>query len=156
MKRGRLERRTELARGAPPQRRRRKRDPKEAAKRAAWIKELWRRADRDEYGLARCAVTGETELDAAERLEGHHVIEKEHIRQKFPNGHGGRSLVDLVWDPRNGMLVLVSVHQRHTKRYKTIPIGAVPADAFEFARELGLEWYLAGRYDHEEDDDHAA
>lgn len=138
--------RDSLPRRAFLRRRRKRAGVHEQILRTNWIYELAVRATPPGEELPRCEVTGETELEAAERLEGHHIIEKEHLRQHFPSGHNGRTLTELVWDPRNGLLVRHTIHRRHTSRHEPIPQSALPEEAREFARELGLEWYLAGRY----------
>lgn len=74
-----------------------------------------------------------------ELIDPHHVITQQHLRE--------RGLHDLVWgDPRNGMPVPRSIHANHTAASERIPLWAVPAEAVEFACELGLGWMLDKYY----------
>ena len=98
----------------------------------------------------RCAVCGERQR--RERLEGHHVIPQRliraHVRSlahtlKLPDAEAVVLLRRLLWDPRNGVPVHRECHARLERRFATI----VPSDeAWDFARELGLEWWLEKHY----------
>lgn len=77
-------------------------------------------------------------------LQGHHVVEKEALKKLAKSR--GLDLVQLLWDPRNGMAVRRSRHARHTNRFDPLPISSVPQSAWEFARELGIEWRIEQDY----------
>lgn len=53
-----------------------------------------------------------------------------------------RPLDDLLMDPRNGVLVRRYHHDALEARALVIPKALLPADALEFAVELGLDWYV--------------
>lgn len=78
--------------------------------------------------------------------QGHHVIPQQTLKNLFPNGHGGRTLPQILWDPRNGMAVERRRHERHTSAHERIARSELPASVFEFAGELGLDWYLDRHY----------
>lgn len=78
--------------------------------------------------------------------QGHHVIPQQTLKNLFPKGHDGRSLPQILWDPRNGMAVEERRHSRHTTAHERITRADLSASVFEFARELELEWYLDKHY----------
>lgn len=81
---------------------------------------------------------------ADDPLEAHHVIEKEDLKKLAKSR--GLDIVQLLWDPRNGMAVRRSRHVRHTNRFDPLPVSAVPESAWEFAREHGIEWRIEQDY----------
>jgi hypothetical protein len=76
------------------------------------------------------------------QIDRHHVIPRRALKREFPNGHGGRSLRQLVDDERN----LLDLRRWHHFQWENsrvrIPRLWLPADAVEFADELGMGWYL--------------
>lgn len=79
----------------------------------------------------RCTVTNTRARDPDDpRFHAHHPVPKQTLRR--------RGLHDRVWDPRNGMLVLATLHADHefAPDYR-IPGERVPDSAREFAAELG-------------------
>lgn len=87
-----------------------------------------------ELSGGRCIVTGARARDAFDRrFHAHHPLEKELL----PDEH--------KWDPRNGVLVTVRAHERHTLAVDRIPRELLPARVWEFAREMdglrpGTQW----------------
>lgn len=72
------------------------------------------------------------------RVENHHVIDREKLNQI------GRP--DLVYDVRNRFRIDHRTHRRHTTAVERIPFEWLPAAAIEFAREIGLVWWLERFY----------
>lgn len=102
---------------------------------SAWKKAVWERQAREQGRPNQapvCAVTGE-ELNFIHD-DAHHPLEKRLLKAR---GEQHR-----MYDPRNGMFVKARVHGGHTSGMDRIPRSAVPASAFEFAREVG-PWALA-------------
>lgn len=85
---------------------------------------------------------GACEIDAPHvcdgRVENHHVIDREKLKEI------GRP--DLVFDVRNRLRVDYRTHRRHTTAVERIPFEWLPPAAIEFARELGLVWWLERFY----------
>lgn len=75
-------------------------------------------------------------------LEGHHVLEAQLLKRE------GRE--DVLWDPRNRMMLAPACHSNHTSAFRRIALKAVPAPAVAFAVEvLGEDraaLYLARMY----------
>lgn len=61
--------------------------------------------------------------------EVHHVLPKSWLRRE------GRH--DLVWDPRNAMILAKTDHDRHESAMKRIPRSRVRTETWAFAREVG-------------------
>lgn len=59
----------------------------------------------------------------------HHPLPKQILRK--------RGLFQLVWDPRNGVLLTDAEHAAHESRSRTVPYERLPARCREFAEELG-------------------
>lgn len=87
-----------------------------------WHVEVWRLAS------GRCAVTGRA-IPLLTRNTTHHPLRKTILR--------GRGLYGSVWDPRNGVLVLPRVHERHETGTERILRDYLPDRLWEFAEELG-------------------
>lgn len=81
---------------------------------------------------------------ANDPIEAHHVLPKSKLKQ-YARTHGLEEAA-LVWDPRNGMPVRRSRHDRHTRGFDRIPRADVPGSAVAFAEELGLDWVLDLQY----------
>lgn len=80
-----------------------------------------------------CAVCG-----TRAHLDGHHAIPKRVlIRLGFS---------EYVMDKRNRVPVCRQDHESHECRHRPILRSELPASVFEFAAELGLEWYLDRHY----------
>lgn len=86
-------------------------------------------------GMGACALVGTTVCSGP--LQGHHVVERRALKR--------RGLEEHLWDKRNRMSLCERHHARHTTAVERIPYSAVPAEAHEFAAELGLT-YLIDRY----------
>ena len=71
-------------------------------------------------------------------LDGHHAIPRRVlIRLGF---------FEHVMDKRNRVWVCRHDHESHECRHRPILRAELPASVFEFASELGLEWYLDRHY----------
>jgi hypothetical protein len=71
-------------------------------------------------------------------VQGHHAIEKQALKR--------RGLHRFLDDLRNRVPVCEHRHEQHTSRVKPIPRELLPSSVFEFARELGLTWWLDKHY----------
>lgn len=83
---------------------------------------------------------------SAGRYDRHHLISQQTIRREFPRGHDGRTLDELLQDPRN----IVQVGRWHHAQIEAHMLNpgwaSLPDAAVEFAVELDLEHLLARRY----------
>lgn len=84
------------------------------------------------------ASGGRSVLSGEPADECHHVVAKGWLRR---NGFAAH-----VWDPRNGVALTSAEHTAHTSRLRPLPRVALPAQVFDFARELGIEHYLDRHY----------
>lgn len=82
---------------------------------------------------SRCAICGTTR-----HLEVHHVLP-----QRVLKAEGHR---DLLWDVRNGMVLCRWDHARHENAFARIPASRISHEAWSFAQELGLDWWLERNY----------
>ena len=71
-------------------------------------------------------------------MEAHHIISQQVLRKR---GHS-----DLLWDTRNRLWLDRARHEQHTNCYRKIRWGELPPEAFEFAEEIGLTWWLERNY----------
>lgn len=102
-------------------------------------KELKRKEWRDGIEGQACAACG-----SHVNVQAHHIIARAELRD--------RGLLHLVWDTRNRLPLCAEpapnrCHDRHTCAFKRVPLAILPEAAWEFAREIGLEWYLERFYD---------
>ena len=70
--------------------------------------------------------------------EAHHVIPKGVLRRRGLSAH--------VWDARNGVPLTRREHERHTTRVEPLLLSILPAAAFDFATQHGLEWHVKKHY----------
>lgn len=127
MKRSPLKRRTPLNRGGFLRRRK--------PKTIAGFGEIWRE------GLGGCVVCLAEGGACSGPVQAHHIIGRQTLRR--------RGLLFETLDVRNRLGVCEFRHEQHTTGYKPIPRDVLPASVFEFAEELGLEWYLDKHYNAE-------
>lgn len=147
MKRGPLKRSKGLDRGKPlergdtplsretPLERKSRIQPKPKPKRTdeeAAASALWHRIVTEGK---RCLMCG-TRSD----LQGHHHVPQQVLRRQART-LGVRAWV-LVWDLRSGVPLCKRCHERHTLAVQKVPGWRLPAEAWEFAREIGLEHRL--------------
>lgn len=71
-------------------------------------------------------------------LQVAHVIPKQALRR--------RRLDEYVYDARNGILVCYRAHRRSDAGLERFPVDRLPDSVWEFAAELGLEWYVERLY----------
>lgn len=71
-------------------------------------------------------------------VQAAHIIPKQALRR--------RRLYEHVWDPRNGLGACYRAHTRSDAGLERFPAERIPEDAWEFARELGLDWMLEKLY----------
>lgn len=122
MKRSRIKRRTQLKRGGWLRSRR----PKPVG---VIVADIWREGIHE----CSCVVCG-----ARAHLDGHHAIPRRVlVRLGF---------ADYVMDKRNRVPVCRHDHESHENRHRPLRRDELPASVFEFAAELGLEWYLDRHY----------
>ena len=72
------------------------------------------------------------------RLDLHHVIYQQTLRK---HGHAG-----LTGDFRNMVVLCRFHHEQHHSRFRPIPAALLPEEAWEFADELGLTWWVERFY----------
>jgi hypothetical protein len=103
--------------------------------------EEWRRVVANTSGLT-CTVSGTRARNAFDPLfDAHHIVPKSLLR--------ARGLHAFVWDPRNGLFVLGSVHAAHSHvgGDRRIARECLPGSVWEFAAELdalaGTGWASA-------------
>lgn len=122
MKRSRIKRRTPLKRGGMLRRRR----PKPVG---VIVADIWREG----WEEGRCVVCG-----TRRNLDAHHAVPRRAlIRLGF---------ADYVMDKRNRVWACRHDHESHENRHRPIRRCELPASVFEFAAELGLEWYIDRHY----------
>lgn len=93
------------------------------------VADIWR----DGLHRERCVVCG-THIN----LDGHHIIPRRVLVR-----HG---FSEYVMDRRNRAAVCRHDHESHESAHRRILRAELPASVFEFAAELGLEWYLDRHY----------
>lgn len=106
------------------------------------LPETWRRQVAQRAEL-RCTVTGAVARDEFDpRFDAHHALPKRELRARGLHAH--------VYDPRNGVFVLRTVHQDHEASPgddARIPRGRLPASVWDFCREMDKlgegEWATA-------------
>lgn len=87
-------------------------------------------------GLGPCVVCTTRQLSI--HVDGHHVIPKSVLIRR-----GFRAFVT---DKRNRLALCRTHHANHHSRSQPIPRELLPVEAFRFADELGLGWYLDRHY----------
>lgn len=98
-------------------------------------------------GWQGCEVCEEAERDPNAWTEVHHVIAQQRLkRYARENDLPAKSLLALLTDPRNSIVVCKRHHGNHTVRVEPIPMSAIPDAAWEFAKELGLEDEMLKEY----------
>lgn len=93
------------------------------------VADIWR----DGLHGERCVV-----CHTPRNLDGHHAIPR---RVLLRLGFG-----DYIMDKRNRVPVCRHDHESHENRHRPLLRAELPASVFEFAAELGLEWYLDRHY----------
>lgn len=91
-------------------------------------RELWA------MGMSECRVCPAEGSECEGPIQGHHVIAKQTLKRHGLHLH--------LWDVRNRLPVCEHRHAQHTNASKPIPREFVSAAAWEFAAEVGLEWWL--------------
>lgn len=145
-----------LARGAPLARR----TPLKRTGTWRASKATWERLDAQAHAAwkqkvthGRCVVcvADGRERDAHPEHDPHHVLPQRVIRRyvrslRLPVEDAKRLLRSLLWDPRNGICLDRRCHDKHESGFRPVPRELIPAKAFQFARELGLDWWLEKHY----------
>lgn len=85
------------------------------------------------------------------KLDPHHVLPQRYIRRWVDSQTRDteeREVLKrrLLYDTRNGVCLCRGCHDAHEKRMRPIPRRLLPAPAFEFVRELDLEWVIERFY----------
>lgn len=78
-------------------------------------------------------------------LEAHHVIAKSVLKRELAS-KGRPCPRGFIWDPRNGLSLCSTCHQRFTNRALTIHREQLAPAHFEFAADHGLTWRLERDY----------
>lgn len=95
-----------------------------------------------------CAVCGRTKIEAwaaGTKLEAHHVISKQKLKQVC----SARALdvVEVVWDRRNRMCLCGQpCHADHTTAKRRVRRSKLTATHYEFAAEYGLTYVIEREY----------
>jgi hypothetical protein len=89
--------------------------------------------------------------DAHYEYDPHHVLPARYIRRyvrslRLPADEAARLMRSLLYDPRNGICLDRRCHEKHETAFLPVPREAIPAKAWQFTRELGLEWVLDRLY----------
>lgn len=74
------------------------------------------------------------------------MIPKQNLKREIENDQH----LKVLYDPRNGLALCEICHQRHENASDRVPRRLVPAAAWGFAHEHGLEWMIESRYPEEE------
>ncbi len=114
--------------------------------RAAWDR-FYREARKMRKAWQGCEVCPPEKRDPNAWLEVHHVISQRRIKRLAVERkirETGRR--DLLTDPRNSIVLCRQCHHEHTVSHRAIPLGAIPAAAWDFAKELGLKDELIAEY----------
>jgi hypothetical protein len=83
-------------------------------------------------------------------VEAHHVVSQRFLRDLARER--GLYAAALLSDPRNRLVLCsgpFSCHARHEAAFRRVPRRLVPESAWEFASDLGLEWYVERFYPEE-------
>ncbi len=94
------------------------------------LRELWTR------NLGHCKVCADG--GCLGPIQGHHLITKQALKKRGLEIH--------LWDIRNRLAVCERRHDLHTRRIEPISRDLIPPEAWEFADELGLRWWLERFY----------
>jgi len=94
------------------------------------LRELWA------HNLGACKVC--TDGECAGPIQGHHLITKQALKKRGLEIH--------LWDIRNRLPVCERRHDLHTRRIQVIPRDLIPVEAWQFADEIGLRWWLERFY----------
>lgn len=78
------------------------------------------------------------EDECEEPIQAAHIIPKQTLRR---HGHE-----DKLWDPRNGLGACYKAHRRSDGAVERFPVERIPSEAWEYAREVDLEWWLERVY----------
>lgn len=79
----------------------------------------------------------------------HHVIYRQHLRERAERRHDGTSFRALVADERNLVAMAFGCHQDHHARSRPLPMRLLPDSVFEFAIEVlgfGPSYQYLARY----------
>jgi len=114
--------------------------------RAAWDR-YYREAKKLRRSWKGCEVCPPAKRDPNAWLEIHHVISQRRLKRysverKLPE----MRRLALLTDPRNSIVLCQACHHKHTVRHTPIPLITIPADAWDFAKELGLKDELIAEY----------
>ncbi len=77
-------------------------------------------------------------LDCEKPIQAAHLIPKQSLRR--------RGLYEHVYDPRNGIGACYRAHRRSDSGLERFPAHCISDEAWEFAEELELDWYLEKLY----------
>lgn len=111
-----------------------RRSSKRLSKAALDVRKLWRERVL-EVGGYRCAV-GPSYCSGP--LQCHHILPKRVLRRE---GHEDR-----FWAVPNGLVLCEFHHMSHENRSRVVPAAALSQEAWSFARDLGLDWWLERFY----------
>jgi hypothetical protein len=119
----------------------------EAEAHRAWVRKITRRP---------CAVCAAESVEKAQaslhgRRDAHHVLPARYIRRyvrslRLPAEEAFKLLVSLLYDPRNGICLCRRCHDKHETGFRRVPRALIPTKAVQFAREIGLDWYIDKTY----------
>ncbi len=107
-----------------------KRRPARQRSRSRLLRELWA------TNLGPCRACTNGECDG--RVQGHHLISKQALKKRGLEIH--------LWDTRNRLPVCERRHDLHTRRIEPLPRSLIPVEAWAFADEVGLRWWLERFY----------
>lgn len=131
------------ARSLRPSRRRRPPRSTELSKREAELQERFKLAALAQGCCQSCGYTGAF-------VDAHHALAKSLLKALLLR-KGQPCPLEVVWDPRNAMLLCSEpapnrCHERHTLAMRRVPRLALRDEHWEFAREHGLDWVLETEY----------
>lgn len=93
-----------------------------------------------------CQARGVT-VDAHSIHDAHHIVPARYIRRyvrslRLDAPEAAKLLARLLYDPRNGLCLCRRDHDKHETGYTRVPRELIPSKAFQFARELKLDYVI--------------
>jgi len=115
-------------------------------RRAAWDR-FYREARKMRRAWKGCEACPPERRDPNAWLEIHHVLSQRRIKRLgVERKLSENAILNLLTDPRNSIILCRECHHRHTVSYESLPLGVIPAAAWEFATEIGLREELIEEY----------
>jgi 5-methylcytosine-specific restriction endonuclease McrA len=119
-----------------------------------YASEAWHKA-----AVSKCCAQCGAKPKSGRLIQGHHVIKKQVLERRCKELYGDQWLehyVHIEWDRRNLLPLCERCHRRHHDAFRRLPRQLIEEHCRkinQFARELGLEWWLDREYSSSSDKD---